>query len=253
MLTIDKVSKTYAKSQFKAVDDLSLEVRSGEIFGFLGPNGAGKSTTIKMITGIIAPNEGSITINGYDVKRNPIEAKKCIGYVPDNHQTYEKLTGNEYLDFMGAMYEVPKDELKKRKVKFLEMFNLVDAANDQIKSYSHGMKQKILVIGALLHNPKLWILDEPLTGLDPQSAYELKQLMRYHADQGNTVFFSSHVIDVVEKVCDRIGIINKGKLIAVDTLENLKKDSNVSLEKIFLDITKADEKVDIDSIYGDKI
>lgn len=250
MLKIENVSKSYAKSPVKAVDGLNLEVKDGEIFGFLGPNGAGKSTTIKMITGILNSDSGNIEINGINLKRDPIKAKMTIGYVPDEHNTYDKLTGNEYLNFMGEMYDVPQKVLEERKTKYLRLFHLEENANEQIKSYSHGMKQKILVIGALIHEPKLWILDEPLTGLDPESAYELKKLMREHADNGNTVFFSSHVIDVVEKVCDRVAIINHGKLIAVDTLANLKKDKTVSLEKIFLDITNEDN---VESIYGSKL
>ena len=169
MLKLANVSKTYAKSNKKAVDGLNLEVKGGEIFGFLGPNGAGKSTTIKMITGILQPDCGSITVNGLDLKRDAIKAKQIIGYVPDEHNTYDKLTGNEYLNFMGALFGVPQNLLEERKRKYLSLFRLEGNANELIKSYSHGMKQKILVIGALVHEPKLWILDEPLTGLDPES------------------------------------------------------------------------------------
>lgn len=237
MIRLNNVSKTYAKSQTKAVEDLTLEIKDGEIFGFLGPNGAGKSTTIKMITGILTPDTGSIEVDGINMADNAIAAKARIGFVPDNHETYETLKGIEYLNFIGAMYNVENSVLKARVDEYAEMFQLKDALPNMISSYSHGMKQKLMVIAALIHDPKVWILDEPLTGLDPQSAFQLKQLMRKHADQGNTVFFSSHVIDVVEKVCDRIAIINHGKLVAVDTLDNIKADQNVSLESLFLTIT----------------
>lgn len=237
MIKLDHVTKYYAKSDVAAVDDLSLEINGGEIFGFLGPNGAGKSTTIKMLTGILTPSEGTIEIDGINLAENSIAAKSVIGYVPDNHETYETLKGIEYLNFIGTMYGVKGDVLQERIDEYAKLFSLTDALPNLISSYSHGMKQKLMVIAALIHEPKVFVLDEPLTGLDPQSAFELKQLMRRYADKGNTVFFSSHVIDVVEKVCDRIGIINKGKLVAVDTLENIRKDENVSLESLFLTIT----------------
>lgn len=237
MIILTNVSKTYAKSTVKAVDDLSLEIRDGEIFGFLGPNGAGKSTTIKMITGILAPDSGVIEVDGINIAERPLAAKSLIGFVPDNHETYETLKGIEYLNFIGTMYNVPTDLLKRRINEYAEMFGMTDAIPNMIASYSHGMKQKLMVIAALIHEPKVWILDEPLTGLDPQSAFQLKQLMRRHAEQGNTVFFSSHVIDVVEKVCDRIGIINHGRLVTVDTLDNIRQDEKVSLESLFLTIT----------------
>lgn len=237
MIKLNNVSKTYAKSGSMAVKDLTLEIRDGEIFGFLGPNGAGKSTTIKMITGILTPDCGTIEVNGINMAENPIGVKSLIGFVPDNHDTYETLKGIEYLNFIGTMYNVESGVLKQRIEEYAEAFELKDALPDMIASYSHGMKQKLMIIAALIHQPKVWILDEPLTGLDPQSAFRLKQLMRKHADEGNTVFFSSHVIDVVEKVCDRIGIINHGELVAVDTLDNIRADSNVSLESIFLTIT----------------
>lgn len=237
MIRLTNVSKTYGKSQTKAVDNLSLEIKDGEIFGFLGPNGAGKSTTIKMITGILTPSEGVIEVDGINIADNPTLAKSHIGFVPDNHETYETLKGIEFLNFIGTMYGVNSDVLKQRITEYGNMFQLTEALPKMISSYSHGMKQKLMVIAALIHEPKVWILDEPLTGLDPQSAFQLKQLMRKHADNGNTVFFSSHVIDVVEKVCDRIAIINHGKLVAVDTLDNIRADDKVSLESLFLTIT----------------
>lgn len=245
MIKLTNVSKTYAGSRTKAVDNLSLEINSGEIFGFLGPNGAGKSTTIKMITGILTPDSGSIEINGINVVDNAIAAKSLVGFVPDDHETYETLKGIEYLNFIGTMYNVNSATLRSRIDDYATVFGMTDALPKMISTYSHGMKQKLSVIAALIHDPKVWVLDEPLTGLDPQSTFLLKQIMRKQADMGNTVFFSSHVIDVVEKVCDRIAIINHGKLVAVDTLDNIRKDSKVSLESLFLTITA--ESVDDES------
>ena len=240
MIRLYNVSKQYGKSQNLAVDNLSLEIKEGEIFGFLGPNGAGKSTTIKMITGILTPTSGTIEVDGINIAENPLKAKSRIGFVPDNHEIYETLKGTEYLNFIGTMYGVDGNTLKSRVEEYAHMFSMTEALPKMISSYSHGMKQKLLIIAALIHEPKVWVLDEPMTGLDPQSAFQLKQLMRKYADNGNTVFFSSHVIDVVEKVCDRIGIINHGKLVAVDTLESIRANNKESLEKMFLTITSED-------------
>ncbi len=241
MIRLYNVSKTYSKSRTKAVDDLTLEIKSGEIFGFLGPNGAGKSTTIKMLTGILAPDSGTIEIDGVNITDNPVAAKSLLGFVPDNHEIYDTLRGVEYLNFIGTMYGMSTEQLKQKIDLYADMFDMTEALPNMIGSYSHGMKQKLSVIAAVIHDPKVWVLDEPLTGLDPQSAYRLKQLMRTQADMGNTVFFSSHVIDVVEKVCDRIAIINHGKLVAVDTLDNIRADSSVSLESLFLTVTSDGE------------
>ncbi|MDO8685074.1 MAG: ABC transporter ATP-binding protein [Clostridiales bacterium] len=239
MIDIRNVSKSYTKSGIKAVDDLTIGVKKGEIFGFLGPNGAGKTTTIKMMVGLLNSDQGSIVINGYDVVKNPIEAKSSIGYVPDNPDVYEKLTGYEYLNFMADVYGVPSELRAERSTYFLEMFEIADAAGDVIRSYSHGMKQKIILTGALIHEPALWILDEPMTGLDPRSAHLLKEQMRKHCDKGNTVFFSTHILDVAERLCDRIGIINKGRLVASGTLDELRRgDEAGTLEKIFLELTE---------------
>ncbi|MCH5159253.1 MAG: ABC transporter ATP-binding protein [Clostridiales bacterium] len=241
MIRLYNVLKSYGKSSNLAVDNLSLEIKEGEIFGFLGPNGAGKSTTIKMITGILTPTSGTIEVDGVNIADNPIAAKSRIGFVPDNHEIYETLKGNEYLNFIGTMYGVSASDLKTRVEEYSRLFAMTDALPKMIGSYSHGMRQKLLIIAALIHHPKVWVLDEPMTGLDPQSAFQLKQLMRKYADAGNTVFFSSHVIDVVEKVCDRIAIINHGKLVAVDTLENIRKQNSESLENLFLSITSDGE------------
>ena len=239
MLKITNFSKTYSGSVKKAVDDVSFEVKPGEIFGFIGPNGAGKSTTIKCLTGILNFDEGSIVIDGHDLKTDAIAAKKSVGYVSDSHIIYDKL-GLEYVNFMRTIYGAPADE--QRLKELLDDFNLTEVAGNPIKSYSHGMKQKINVIGALIHNPKLLVLDEPFTGLDPQSAFQLKTMMRKHAENGGAVLFSSHVLDVVEKICDRVGIIDHGKIIAVGSVEAIRESADDSLEKFFLQITGEAEK-----------
>lgn len=237
MLKLTHLSKAYNKSAVKAVDDISLELKPGEIFGFLGPNGAGKTTTIKMITGILSYEEGEIEVCGIDLKRDSIAAKKNIGYVSDNDVIYDKLTGKEYIDFLADIYGVDVETRKARAEKMLKIFNLTDAFNSPIKTYSHGMKQKISIIGALIHNPKLWVLDEPMMGLDPQSAYELKELMKQHCKEGNTVFFSTHVLEVAEKLCDRVAIIVKGKIVLSGSMEEIKERAkDESLEEIFLSV-----------------
>ncbi|MGE6347770.1 ABC transporter ATP-binding protein [Bacillus mycoides] len=238
MIEIVNVSKSYNGSNY-AVKDLSLSVPSGEIFGFLGPNGAGKSTTIKMITGIHGVDKGTITINGKDIMKNPMEAKKTFGYVPDSPDMFLRLKGIEYLNFMADMYEVPKEVRQERIESLAKKFDLYNALSDQIQSYSHGMRQKIVIIGVLVHEPDVWILDEPLTGLDPKSAYILKEMMREHADKGKIVFFSTHVLEVAEKICDRVAIINKGNLQFKGNLNEMRDhfESNESLEKMFLEMT----------------
>lgn len=238
MLQINNLTKTYAGSSKPSVENLSLEVCDGEIFGFIGPNGAGKSTTIKCITSIISFGEGSIVADGISLKENPIEFKKQIGYVSDDHVLYEGLTGLEYINFICDVFGVSSAQREERLQRFLEMFSLEEAIKNQISSYSHGMKQKLNIIGALIHEPKIWILDEPMTGLDPKSAYNLKILMREHADKGNCVFFSSHVLEVVEKICDRIGIIDDGHLITTCSIAQLReRNHDSSLEELFLKLT----------------
>ena len=238
MIEITNVSKSYNGSTY-AVKDLSLSVPSGEIFGFLGPNGAGKSTTIKMITGIHGVDKGTITINGKDIMKNPMEAKRTFGYVPDSPDMFLRLKGIEYLNFMADMYEVPKEVRQERIESLAKKFDLYNVLSDQIQSYSHGMRQKIVIIGVLVHEPDVWILDEPLTGLDPKSAYILKEMMREHADKGKIVFFSTHVLEVAEKICDRVAIINKGNLQFKGNLDEMRDHfkSNESLEKMFLEMT----------------
>ncbi len=241
MISIKNVSKSYDKKN-RIIEKLNLEIKDGEIFGFLGPNGAGKSTTIKMITGILDIDEGDILVNNYSIKTNPIEAKKSFGYVPDNPDMFLKLKGIEYLNFMADIYEINVEKRKKRIEELTKLFEINDVLNDKIQSYSHGMRQKIVIIGSLLHDPKNWIIDEPMTGLDPKSTYELKQIMRKITAQNKTVFFSTHILDVAEKLCDRIGIIEKGKLLFVGTIEEMRNElkENKSLEELFMEITKND-------------
>jgi ABC-2 type transport system ATP-binding protein len=240
VIELTHVSKSYNKGKVKAVDDLSLTVRSGEIFGFLGPNGAGKTTTIKMIVGLLKPDMGTITINDLDTQRESLRCKAMTTYVPDYPAVYERLSGLEYLNFIGDVYGVPKKERLERIEKWLDIFELKQAVSSPIQSYSHGMKQKIVLTAALLPAPQVMVLDEPMVGLDPRAAHQLKELMREHCDQGKTLFFSTHIMEVAEKLCDRIGIINKGKLIASGTMDELKTidHSDESLENIFLELTE---------------
>lgn len=239
MIEFLNISKSFNKKT-KAVDDLSLTINDGEIFGFLGPNGAGKTTTIKILTGITNPDSGTIKINGTDIKENPLKAKKQFGYVPDNPDIFLKLKGMEYLNFMADIYEVPKDLRQKRIADMAERFGMNEALGDAIQSYSHGMRQKIVVMGAIIHDPEVWILDEPLTGLDPKSAFELKEMMKEHIKNNKTVFFSTHILEVAEKLCDRVAIINKGKILFCGTLEEIREHfkENESLEKMFLEMTE---------------
>ena len=239
MIKLENISKSYVKGK-KSVDSLNLEIKDGEIFGFLGPNGAGKTTTIKMITGILNADEGRILVDDKDIKKESISAKKTIGFVPDTPDIFLKLKGIEYLNFMGDIYEVPKEIRKQRIEELTKKFEIYDNLNEEMQGYSHGMRQKIILCGALLNNPKNWILDEPMTGLDPKASYDLKEMMREHAKEGNCVFFSTHVLEVAEKLCDRVGIINKGKLIFVGTFEEMKKKlkDNGTLEELFLEITQ---------------
>lgn len=253
MLKLINISKRYKNSERYSVKDLSFEVKAGEIFGYLGKNGAGKSTSIKCITGILPFENGKIEICGHDMLKEPIECKMNIGYVPDNHAVYENLTGKEYVNYIANLYKVPKEETEKRLNKFVRLFNMSHAIDNQIRSYSHGMKQKICIIAALIHNPKLWVLDEPLMGLDPQSAYEIKSYMKEHKALGNTVFFSSHNIDMVEKLCDRVAIINKGELLEIIDVADFIKNSKVSLEKYFLNLTKDEVDINIKIAEENKI
>lgn len=237
MIEIKNVSTSYVKGE-KIIDNMNLTIEDGQIFGFIGPNGAGKTTTLEMITGILQIDEGDILIDGESIKEKPIQAKKLFGFVPDSPEMFEKLTGLEYLNFIGDIYDVPANQRLEIVQKLARDFNIYDNLKDRIQSYSHGMKQKLLIISVLMYNPKNWILDEPMTGLDPQSSFTLKKLMKEHSKKGNTVFFSTHVLEVAEKICDKIAIINKGKIIFVGTCQELRKmlKSNASLEESFLEI-----------------
>ena len=225
------------------VKNISFTAKDGVITGFIGHNGAGKSTTIKAITGVIRPTSGTITVNGYDVVKDALQAKYQFGYVSDSPDHFLRLTGVEYLHFIADIYDTPADGRAEFIEKNAKRFGIYDALNNQILSYSHGMRQKIMIMGALIHDPSVWILDEPLTGLDPQSAFELKKMMREHAEKGNSVFFSTHVLEVAEKLCDEICIIKQGELLYTGTLEGLKATykSQASLENIFLELTDITE------------
>jgi len=241
MIELKNVSKKYKKDK-NVIDNLNLKIDNGEIFGFLGPNGAGKTTTIKMMTGILEIDEGDIFIDDISITKSPLEAKKRIGLVPDNPDIFLKLKGIEYLNFIADVYDVSTEGRVKEIKELSQKFEIENVLNNKIESYSHGMRQKLLIIGSLLHNPKNWILDEPLTGLDPKSSFELKKLMREHVNRGNIVFFSTHILEVAEKLCDKIGIINNGKLLFIGTYEEMKNklQEDKSLEELFMEIIKND-------------
>ncbi len=233
MLEIKNVSKTYKNGKVKAIDDISLQIDDGDIYGFIGPNGAGKSTTIKCIVGIHGYDSGDILLDGVSIKKNPIEAKMKMAYVADNPELYEHLTGIQYIDFVCNIYGVgeQKNELIS---KYANLFQIEDRLSDPIKTYSHGMKQKIALISALVHSPKLLILDEPFVGLDPKASYDLKEIMRDLCSKGTMIFFSSHVLEVVEKFCNKIAIIKDGKIIVSGNTEEIK--GSESLEEKFLEL-----------------
>ncbi len=222
-LILRNFSKRYSTSDVYAVYDVSLEIDGGQIFGFLGPNGAGKSTIIKSIVGILNISSGEIEISGYDVEKQAVEAKMQIGFVPDHYALYENLTGREYINYIADLYNVSKEDRNQRIGEYVSRFRLESAIDNPMKTYSHGMKQKITIMSALVHNPKIWILDEPLTGLDPESIFQVKECMKEHAARGNIVFFSSHIIDVVENICDRIAIIRKGRILCIKTVAEIKE------------------------------
>lgn len=237
MIEIKNVSKSYIRGQ-KVIDNINLEIKNGEILGFIGPNGAGKTTIIKMMTGILDIDEGDILIDGKSIKNDPYEAKKKIGLIPDSPDMFLNLKGIQYLNFMADIYRVSEEERKKIIKDLSKTFEIEDALNEKIESYSHGMRQKIVIIGTLLHSPKNWILDEPITGLDPKAIYDLKIMMKDYAKKGNVVFFSTHILEVAENLCDRVVIINKGKIIFTGKIEELKQKmkENTSLEELFMEI-----------------
>lgn len=241
MIEIKNVSKSYKKGK-KVIDNINIEIRDGEIFGFLGPNGAGKTTTIKMITGILDIDEGDILIDGNSIKTNPLEAKKRFGLVPDNPDIFIKLKGIEYLNFIADIYKISEGERIEKIKNLSKQFEMKNVLNNKIQSYSHGMRQKIVIMGTLLHDPQNLILDEPMTGLDPRSSFDLKRIMREHTKQNKSVFFSTHILEVAERLCDRVGIINRGKLVFIGTYEEMKREfnKNASLEELFMEITDND-------------
>ncbi|OGO38632.1 MAG: ABC transporter [Chloroflexi bacterium RBG_16_57_11] len=230
-----------------AVNDVSFEVKGGEIFGFLGPNGAGKTTTIKMIVGLLRPSSGSIQVGGYDVQIQAQLAKAITGYVPDTPNLYPKLTGRELLRFIGDLYGIEKGPVERRIEELLRLFDLTEAGNDTIDSYSHGMKQKTALAAALVHDPRVLVLDEPTVGLDPKSARLIKDILRQMAERGAAVFLSTHIMEIAERMCDRIGIIHQGQLIAVGTFNELRSagSGDSSLEDIFLNLTGGAEDAEI--------
>ena len=233
-LKFTNFSKRYGNSTRLSANNVNLEVKAGEIFGFLGPNGAGKSTCIKTTIGIQPVTEGSITVCGYDVSKQSVKSKKLIGYVPDHYALYEKLTGREYINYIADLYNVSKEDRDMRISKYVDLFELNQAFDNRMQTYSHGMKQKMTIIAALVHNPKVWILDEPLTGLDPQSIYQVKEVMKEHAKAGNIVFFSSHIINVVEKLCTRIAIIKKGQIVYEADMKDVEKQHPEGLEEFYM-------------------
>ena len=237
MLKIKNLTKKYGDKS--AIDNLNLEVQDGEIFGFIGHNGAGKTTTIKCMVGILEFDNGNIYINGNSIKDEPLKCKKDIAYIPDNPDIYENLTGISYLNFVADIFEIDNKTREERINKYAEAFEIKNELQDLISSYSHGMKQKLVIISALIHTPKLLILDEPFVGLDPKASFTLKEIMKEMTKEGAAIFFSSHVLEVVEKLCDKIGIIKEGKLITYGTVEEVK--GNESLEEVFLELIK-DEK-----------
>lgn len=237
MVEIKNVSKSYVKN-IKVIENMNLTIEDAQIFGFIGPNGAGKTTAMEMLTGILDIDEGEILIDGINIEKNPIKAKMQFGFVPDSPDAFEKLTGIEYLNFIADVYKVDQHTRFERITKLSKDFGIYESLKERIQSYSHGMKQKIVIIGVLLHNPKNWILDEPMTGLDPKASFQLKELMKEHSHNGNTVFFSTHVLEVAEKICDKIAVIDKGKIKFVGTCEELREKCklNSSLEDLFFKI-----------------
>jgi len=232
MLRIEHLTKTFGDK--KAVDDLSVHISRGEIYGFIGHNGAGKTTTLKSVVGILKPDEGEIIIDGLSLKDNPIECKKRIAYIPDNPDIYNFMTGIQYLNFVSDIFGLSDSERKEKIGKYADIFELKTDLGESVNSYSHGMKQKLAIISALIHSPKLVIMDEPFVGLDPKASHILKEIMREICNGGGAIFFSTHVLEVAEKLCDNVAIIKEGKLIRSGTMEDVKGDA--SLESVFLEL-----------------
>ena len=233
MIEIKNVSKSY-NGKKKALDNVSFKVNDGEIFAFIGHNGAGKTTLIKMIIGILDFDEGDILIDSKSIKTNTIECKKIMSYVPDNPDMYENMKAIDFINFVCDMYEAPYEIRKNNIDKYAKMFELTDKLNNDISSFSHGMKQKVALIAALAHNPKILIMDEPFVGLDPKAVYDVKEIMKEMTKSGKTIFFSTHILDVAEKLCDRVAIIKNGKIVKIGKMKDIKGDE--SLEEVFLEL-----------------
>ena len=246
LINVENLTKRYGEKV--AVKEVSFGVNGGEVFGFLGPNGAGKTTTIKIIVGLLKPSLGGVKVAGYDIVTQPLQAKASSGYVPDTPNLYAKLTGRELLSFVGELYNMERSQVGRRIDELLRMFDLTEAGEDTIDSYSHGMKQKTALAAALMHDPKVLVLDEPTVGLDPKSARLIKDILRQMAERGSAVFLSTHILEIAERMCDRIGIINQGELIAVGTMDELRhlgQAGETSLEDIFLNLTGGAEEAEI--------
>jgi ABC-2 type transport system ATP-binding protein len=246
MLRLKSLTKKY--DGFLAVDSLDLEVNSGELFGFLGPNGAGKTTTIKMVCGLLRPTSGSVEVGGFDIQDQALKAKSIIGLVSDTPVLYKKLTGREMVRFVGELYSVDSQTIDRRMTELLKLLDMTDNADDLIETYSHGMKQKTSIMAALIHDPDIVVLDEPTVGLDPKSARVVKDVLKAMCEMGKTVFMSTHILEIAERVCDRVGIINEGRLVAVGSVDELKarsRDGLVSLEDIFLELTGGPEEQEV--------
>jgi len=244
MIEAITLRKSYGETQ--AVKGVDLQVRPGEIFGFLGPNGAGKTTTIKMLVGLLRPTDGSARIGGHDVQREPIAAKSLIGYVPDQPYLPEKLTAREFLEFIASLYQIEPVAARRRGEELLRLFDLADRGDELVGGYSHGMRQKTALAGALLHNPRAFFLDEPTVGLDPRSARLIKDILREVAERGTAVFMSTHILEIAERMCDRVAIISAGQVIATGTMDELRAGrAGESLEDIFLELTGGSEEAEI--------
>lgn len=243
LIKFDSIHKEYG--DFTAVKEINLEISKGELFGFLGPNGAGKTTMIRMLTGIIRPTSGTITIGGYNLYEEPTKAKSLIGYVPDRPYLYEKLSPVEYFDFMGGLYNVPKDRVKEISEKMLKLFDLWDKRDELIESFSHGMKQKTAMIAAILHDPEILVVDEPTVGLDPRSIKLVKEYFKHLTDEGKTLFLTTHTLSVAEDLCQRIAIIRHGEIVALGSLKDLQEQAKMpgnDLESVFLKLTEEEQE-----------